>query len=468
MALPIRGWKYVPQNEDVWASYQEQLKSKSYFDLLETAQKEIKKSSKTPSQKAEAEYLEALVLKDLNYPNLTIEHLFNLIKDHPGTQVSYAALDHLNTLLPNNVFNQDEFQSLLNRGSFKEVPESTISMMAYFVVLDNMKKNLTAWIKEPLAMIEPKSFWYHQLEYFHALELVKEKKLQAAEDLFEQLERKELTPEAIKKKAALQRARLLVTRQQYDEAEKLYNRFDFGGRMMGRILFENANVRYRTKDYSTSLGMLKSLKAPYFETALNPNQYILSMMIFRDLCYYQAVKFNAAEFDKKFGNLVKLLKEGKDPQQSVILMRMALQNGKLKPYADVVDGVRKESARIENDSAIPKTVRTKYKNTLKQIENRVQAKLRVPLQKKLKELANEVIEVSEKIKLLDYIAGLDQFRLKSNYENREYKANAADNFSFDKLYWPVNDEYWHDEFTKYKVILADRCEADSIKTRTRK
>lgn len=467
-ALPIRGWKFVPQNEEQWAKYQEQIKAKNYYDVLELAQKIIKKNDSTSSQKAEAKYLQVLVLKEINYPSLSMDLLFGIIKDSPGTQVSYAALDQLNTLLQENFYNQDEFQNLFNRGSFKEVPESTISMISYFIALDNMKKKLVNWINEPLSQIDEKSYWYSQLQYFSAINLVKEKKLQAAEDMFEQIEKKDSTSEVIKRKAALQRARLLVTRQQYDEAEKLYSKYPFSGRLMGRVLFEEAYLRYRTKDYSTALGMLKSLKAPFFETAVNPNQYILSMMVFRDLCYYQAVKNNAAEFDKKFGKLIKHLKDGKEPKDSLILMRMALQDGHLKEYADLVDSVRKESARLATDEAIPKSVRSEYKATLAHVEERVQSKLRVPLQKKLDELSNEVIEVSEKIKLLDYISGLDQFRLKSTYENRDYKAATADNFSFDKLFWPVNDEYWTDEFSKYKVILTDRCEADSIKARTRK
>lgn len=467
-ALPIRGWKYVPQNEEQWTQYQEQIKSKNYYDVLDLAQKVIKKNDSTGAQKAEAKYLQVLVLKELGYPSLSMDLLFGLIKESPGTQVSYAALDNLNTLLQENFFNQEEFQNLFNRGSFKEVPESTISMISYFIALDNMKKNLVNWINDPLSQIDEKSYWYNQLQYFSAINLVKEKKLQAAEDLFEQIEKKDSTPDVIRRKAVLQRARLLVTRQQYDEAEKLYSKYPFSGRVMGRVLFENAFVRYRSKDYSTALGMLKSLKAPFFEIATNPNQYILSMMIFRDLCYYQAVKNNAAEFDKKFGKLIKHLKDGKEPKDSLILMRMALQDSHLKQYADLVDSVRKESARLASDEAVPKSVRSEFKNALVRVEERIQSKLRVPLQKKLAELSNEMIEVSEKIKLLDYISGLDQFRLKSTYENRDYKAAAADNFSFDKLYWPVNDEYWTDEFSKYKVILADRCEADSIKSRTRK
>ncbi|MFZ3229797.1 MAG: hypothetical protein WA160_06305 [Pseudobdellovibrio sp.] len=467
-ALPIRGWKYVPQNEESWAKIQKQIKEKNYSEVLDRTQKIIKKNNSTALQKAEAIISEALVLKELGYPSLVMEILFGLIKDYPGTQVSYLALDQLNELLPANVFNQEEFQNLFNRGSFKEVPDNTVSMVAYFIALDNMKKNLVNWINEPLSQIEPKSFWHYQLQYYKAVLFVKEKKLKEAEELFELLQQNEQTPEPIRQKATLQRARLLVSRFEFDDAEKLYAKNIFSGRVMGRVQFENAFVRYRNKDYSTALGMLKSLKAPYFETAINPNQYIMSMMIYRDLCYYQAVKKIALEFDAKFGKLIMHLKEGKDPSESIILMRMALQNGHLKQYADLVDTIRKESDRIAADGAISKNLKKEFSLMLSKNEARLQDYLRIPIQKKLNELANEMIEVSEKIKLLDYISGLDQFRLKSNYESRDYKAEAADNFSFEKLYWPVTSEYWHDEFSNYKVILTDRCEQDTIKSRTRK
>ncbi len=461
MVQPILGWKYIPQDEASWSHMQNYLQRKSYADVFETSEKIMHFTSSSGLQKAEAQLIQAIALKEMGYLNLALEKFFRLIREFPGTQVSYLSLVQVDSLIQQIPYNVEEFQALFNRGAFKDVPESTVSMISYFTALDNMAKNYPSWVPDHLARINTKSFWYFQLQYFHAVSLVKDKKLQKAEEAFAELESKEGAPETIKENSALQRARLLVTRFQFEEADKIYSKSNFLGRNHGRILFEKAFVSYKLKDYSTALGILKSLKAPFFETAPNPEQDLLTMMIYRDLCYYEAVKKINADFENRYKDLLTYLKKGKPAQGSLQLMKMALQHAPLKNYADVVDRVRKENRLLSADTNIPSSLKKEYKKILEASESRAQDKLRFPLDSSLSALANQVVDVSENLKLLSYVSGLDQYRLKTNYESRDYKSEAIELIAFNKLYWPVTTEYWWDEFPNYRVLLADRCEANS-------
>ena len=58
-------------------------------------------------------------------------------------------------------------------------------------------------------------------------------------------------------------------------------------------------------------------------------------------------------------------------------------------------------------------------------------------------------EIKESI-TVSGIINMDIYRL----DNRLFMImETDDNFTFEKLYWPVTSEYWQDEFSKYKVIL---------------
>ena len=428
---PILGWKYIPQSEKQWSKSQAFIQEKNYFDSLDLAERISKSAKSTSLQKAEALLIEATTLKEANYSSLALEKFFNIIREFPGTQFSYSALVQVDSLLQQTAYSQDEFQALFNRGAFKEVPETAVPMISYFTALDNMAKNFPQWVLEPLKQLEGRNYWFFQMQYYAAISLVRDNKLVQAEKLFEELESKEITPESIRKKAALQRSRLLLTRSQYDEAEKTYNKFQYSGRSMGRIIYEKALVRYKNRDFSTALGMLKTLKAPFFETAANPEHYLLTMMIYRDLCYYDAVKKVNSDFEKSYGPLLSLLKSGRSIKGNLQLTRMALQHGSLKEYADLVNNVRYEEKRLTADPEIPKSLAPGYKNIYNNLQNRAEENLRVPLDKRINEIANEVVDISESIKLLSYISGLDEFRLKSNYEKRDYKTDTINFHSSD-------------------------------------
>lgn len=460
---PILGWKYIPQSENQWAKSQSFIQDKNYFDSLDLAERISKSAKSTSLQKAEALLIEATTLKEANYASLALEKFFNIIREFPGTQFSYSAVVQVDSLLQQTAFNHDEFQSLFNRGAFKEVPETAVPMIAYFTALDNMAKNFPQWVSEPLKQLDGKNYWFFHMQYYAALALVRDNKLSQAEKLFEELESKDYVPESIRKKSGLQRSRLLLSRSQLDEAEKIYNKYQFSGRSMGRIIYERAFVRYKNRDFSTALGMLKTLKAPFFETAANPEHYLLTMMIYRDLCYYDAVKKVNSDFETNYGPLMTLLKSGKKTKDNLQLTRMALQHGSLKEYADLINNVRYENKRLTEDAEIPKSLAKGYKVIYQSLQARAEENLRVPLEKRINELANEVIDISESIKLLSYISGLDEFRLKSNYEKRDYKTDSVDQFSFERLYWPVTTEFWWDEFTNYRVLLTDRCDGTAGK-----
>jgi len=64
---------------------------------------------------------------------------------------------------------------------------------------------------------------------------------------------------------------------------------------------------------------------------------------------------------------------------------------------------------------------------------------------------------ADQIQLVDYLSGLDAFRLNAKLEKRDYQAASSVAGSFQTLFWPVNAEYWWDELKNYRVQVSDRC-----------
>jgi hypothetical protein len=78
-------------------------------------------------------------------------------------------------------------------------------------------------------------------------------------------------------------------------------------------------------------------------------------------------------------------------------------------------------------------------------------------QDQLRSEAERLLDANEHVRLLEYVSDLDEYRLQRAFENRDYKSERADNYAIDRLFWPVTNERWNDELTRYHVLIDDRC-----------
>lgn len=456
----IANWRYMPIDPKFWEKVEQSRQKKEFLEILSLAEQK-QKATKNELEQAEAQYATALACLELGYFYCTYDYSLNIVKKNPGSMPAIGSLSLLENLIQQEAVIEDEIQRTLNIGNFKEVPEDLIPMVSFYVFRDNLGRNLKEWQTESFKKISEGSYWKIRLDFFRALLLVQSGKSSAAEKYLQGLEKRAEKFPKIQQTIRLQRARLLYELGNYKDAELIYGSYMSEGREFGKILLERAWLKYFQKDYSLSLGMLESLKAPYFRTATHPEQYILSMVAYRDICHYEAVVAAHKEFEAVFKPWVDHLKEQKPLFENKALLSMVLLKAQNLRLGNMIGNIRAERDKLKTAGFTP-SLSEKLKSVYNVGEERWKDFASQALAEDLKSASIEFLEYVEQAKLLDYISGLDKFRVKARFEDRQYKAPEADNYAIQKLFWPVNGEYWRDEVNTYRVLASDRCGGGSL------
>lgn len=458
---PVKGWKYLPQDEGFWEKVQELQKSGKSGEAFEFLFDHI--SSKTDISKAAGAELYLALADSLQSASLS-QASFNIylqiLKLHPGSAMAQKALSEIDKLVPSGSYDEEELARVINQAAFLDVPEGVESMMFFYTAMDDMKKGLYRWSEKGTNKISDEGYWGYRFRYLKALELYRRGQIGAAEKELKLLLEKKDLPASLIWRIQLQRARIFVELRDFEMAEKAYTAVDFPPRLFGRVLLERAWVKYYQRDFASALGLLESLKAPAFRIFSDPEQTILAMLIYREICYYPEVVRLSLEFRKLYQLTYDLIKKGKPFSDSPALMWMTLQKPIFRDAADVVDAIQKEkqnahkvlSAFLKKPGAA--FLMKAYDDNEQEMRGRIEHAMQGDLRKK----ADDFLTSWDQVKLLEYISKLDEYRIKQVFESRSYEAPKADTRTFDVLYWPVMGEYWSEEFKNYRVILSDRCE----------
>lgn len=453
----VASWRYVPVDAIFWDKAEGLRQKKDFIGLLSLSEEKAK-NTKAELEQAEAQYAMAVACLGLEYTFCAYEFSMALIKKNPGSMPATAALFVLEELVQQEAVVDDDIQRVLNVGNFTEVPEALLPMVLYYVFKDNRRKNLKEWQQENYRRIPEKTYWRTKLNFYKILNLVKVGKPSQAEKDLQALEKVSERYPKFRERIRLQRARLFYQMGQYKEADAIYLGFLSQSREFGKILLERAWVKYFQKDYSVALGMIESLKSSYFRGATHPEQYILAMVTYRDLCHYEAVIEVHKEFQEVYKPWIEHLKEQKPFFENRALLTMVLLQAQNIPLGNMIGRIRLEAEKMKL-AKFSETLKKKFEDLYTAGEGRWKDFASQFLNNDLKAASVDFLDFVEQAKLLDYISGLDQHRVKGRFENREYKAPQAEKYAIQKLFWPVSGEYWWSEVNSYRVLASDRCTA---------
>ena len=461
---PIVGWRYIPVFSDSWRAVTGRLEEGKFESAFENAL-DISKVAKQDAEIHEGHLALAKSLGALGYPQVAFHLLTSIVDQAPNSYAANEALLELDKISQQQPVDEEYLARVISRAAPTEVPEAAMSMTGYYLLTDHLAAGQLQWVKNFTTMLKAGTFWSDRLEYFNSLELLKDGQVEPATVKLQGLLAKgELNP-LLKLKVELQLARIYFEKSDYPSAEKIYAGLRLAERSSGRVLYERAWNQYYLKDYSVALGMLESLKAPYFNPAVEPEQYVLNSLILRDLCHYPEVKKASVQFFQVFNPVLKHIRDNKPLEKNSTLMSMALIQDPIRSLADVVDAIQKERTRLQAERGSHRTI----KEVLKQLASReleLKGRLSRRLHDPLRAQAQRLLEIADQIKLLDYVSGLDENRIQTVFENRGYKSEKPDTLRFDTLFWPLRKpsslksqpEYWFDEHSALKVLISDRCQ----------
>jgi hypothetical protein len=267
----------------------------------------------------------------------------------------------------------------------------------------------------------------------------------------------------LKDLATHQQARLIFEKGDYPQAYKIFKKVKLTPRERGIILLERAWAKYYQKDYSKALGLLVALEAPYFDPSRTPEAYILKMLMYKELCYYDAALSVVKEFNKHFGGSLNAIRKRGDLRRDQVLVNLAVLDQSVANWVNFLQQLKDEKEILANynwdNYVFIKNSRRTYDFEMDRVRNQ----LDWILKEKVRKAADELLDWEEQVNFLDYSTKLDSLRVVKPKSEIPYKAEDISHLKFSKTYWASQGEIWFDELEDYKVFVESQCENESAK-----
>ncbi len=449
---------YRPVNNRYWERVQTHLKENNPLFILQEAHEQQKTYGFTSTESQESHLAEAIGLKKLSFSYASFVILLNLAQTKMGTNIGEAALFELEDLALHYSIDESQLESFLNQNEFADAHHDIVSFINYYKGLHNLRYGYKKWAEPSLSGINPASPWSLQLNYWTAMGEVARGRMDKAFEMLRTLNTSANIPQNLQNMVKLQLARIYFEKGLFQEAESFYQDVgDMGLREHGRILLERAWTAYYLKNFSQALGWLTALKSSTFDSSLTPERYILEMVILRDLCHFPGVEIVAKAFEKKFRHTLSVIRKRGSLREERTLFSMATLNRDLQPQANLVDQLRKERDRFQRAGMQKFLFFDDALDEYKKRDKILTANLEPRLENFARKSAESVLDSEEQIQFLQYQSKLDALRIIKADEDRAYRAEKVSHVAFQKLYWPVEKEFWLEEQNDYRVLISSRC-----------
>lgn len=453
-------FQYQPVDEFFWNEIRESAENDNYINLVLLGSKQIKNFGADSDEAFEGHLAVGIGLRNLKLYFAATKVFSNVIKKRLGSQIAQKALQELSSIAQENSLDKLEFgDDLLVSNEFGIIHPDLQSFVSFYNAFFNLVNGQKVWADKDFSQIQPNSYWAQKVNYYKALSEVARGLIESAEARLYTILNNPKIDTNLKNQTQLQIARIEFEKKEYANAAQLYLTLGtFPPREKGRLLLEIAWTKYYLRDYSKALGILYALKAPMFDSSISPERYVLEMIMFKQLCYFNEVSRAATEFQEKFGPSIAAIKARKDLKNDFVLTSMAMQDYKLQYVANLINMLRSEYDEFREYSV---EVYPDFKNILAayQLKDKeLQQRLYEMMDSKIPEAADQVLDVEEQIKFLDYTAKLDALRILKKGQDQEYRSEKISYIKFDKVYWPIVNEFWVDELDEYKVLIDSRCD----------
>lgn len=458
LALKEKPYVYRPLDTDFWERISSYRKEGNPIGMIVEGSKHSEEMGELTPDGSEGRLAMALGFRDKNLNYAAFLVLTELAKSRAGTSMGEAALNELSEMAILGHTDSEAVELLLTTNEFGPLHPDIQSFVSYHRYLYNLRFGFDRWAKVQKGKIKKGSPWDYQLRYWQAIGNVARGKMDKAEPEFENLKGDINTPKLIKEWVTIQQARNLFEKGRFEEAYKLYREpSNLGVREKGRLLLEVAWSEYYLKHYDRALGLLHALRAPYFSPSLTPERYILEIIIYRDLCHYEAVDSAVKNFKESFKNSFLAIRKRLPLREDPTLVNLALLDRDLQDKANLIHTLRREKDEISKynwDSF------RFFKPMLDDYDRRdktLQRQLDLVLEPRVREIAEFLLDTEEQVQFLDYTSKLDALRIVRAGEDRDYKSQVITYLTFESIFWPVENEFWWDEFDDFKVLISSRC-----------
>lgn len=449
-------WKYQPANSEFWEEVQESLEDENYSRVVGISNEHYNEVSPDSLQAAEARLAAGIGMARLGLTYGATVQFAKLIKERIGTNIASLAVNHLEEVVQSHPVDENFISGLINDTEFSNLPSKAWDFVNFYQGMSSLSQGYHKWSKESFAKIGLDSFWDFKKKYLTAIGELARNRTDSAIERLSAIANNEKTPKSLKTKATHNLARLIFEKGDYARAYELFAQIQLNPREKGLILLERAWAKYYEKDYGKALGLLYALEAPIFDTSRSPEQYTLRMVMYNELCYYQAAFDTYKSFKRRFSPSLKAIAKRKNLAKDPQIVNMALLDHRLQGMADFFNLLRDERDIMQEysweDYFFTRETLSQYNLRVREMEQRLEFNLK----DKVVEVANDLLFAEDQLNFLDYQTRLDSLRINRGLVN-DYKPEAIPKLSFDKIYWVNGGEFWMDELEDMNVFVESRC-----------
>jgi hypothetical protein len=424
------------------------------LQLDETAGQD--QSGEKPPEASDRRVQAALLLAEKGWPASAFVQLVAIADDGSQAAGQVEALEQLEWLARKGLYDREMMESLALRIRFKAPNVATESFLAFHAASALLRQQADSrqrtWASEEAQKISESTVWAMHWSYHQALRQYREKNQprEAILALRLLLERKNL-PSQLRQRIELAIARLFFESGDYAKADEIYARLQLGVRDWGRVTLERAWALYHLKNYSKALGLLQSLRAPFFNSSLEPERASLELMVLGQVCHASSIVAVVSDAKRVHSRFTERLKRRSNLADDIGLLNQALMEGPLRSRTTSVEMLVRELPAIQKSGlkGLEPLVRR-----IQLRERELRSEIRVLAQPILTALANESLKFLEQIEFLDYQARLAMSRQRLSSQPQRRPA-AVD---LNRVVWPQRyNEFWRDEFPLYQIQLENRC-----------
>lgn len=444
-----------------------------------------------PGVKLKAEHYLGQALAKRNLPVLATVYEARVVQEgggHPFHDEAVEALAELQRRL-NDPYLIPTLFSQLDAQSWTNLPPETQARVRYLVALARTREGKFEEARSLLEPIAPNSRIYPKARYLLGTVLADPRypggaqvdaSVGAFRDVLRVRDNDQDDLKTVRQLAQLGIGRVLYGAGRWHESVQAYEAVPRHSRYWDQALFENAFARYRDGDPGGALGSLQALHAPQFESAFQPESWLLKATVYHFACLYAESKAALNAFDQRYTPMANTLRplleqtgddypayealvtdpkqEGRIPRPVLVWVR---SNERVGEALGLVSEIDREKAEVQQLN-FTGPVAADLQQTLEQ--NRT-----VVVQTAGKLVKNRLTEAYQNIRkdtndgdLIKLETTLAEKRLlEQNVDQKKLLAEqhlyrpASPNEAWN--YWQFQGEFWIDEIGYYQYTLKNGC-----------
>ncbi len=408
-----------------------------------------------------AEFFLGVSLNKSGMSHASVDTLSWLVTRKPNTRIVTYILELFEELTRNKPFDRE---SIINRSicdqEYAFVDSNLANFINYHQGVFDWKNGFDQWGQNHFNQIKKDSYYFHKYKYQIALYHLVNDEIDDAVKLLSEIVEAPFEGQTLKNQVRKTLARLLYEKEEFKEADSLYEQIDTNIAYQSQNLLERSWAQYRIGNQEKAMGLLYAFNAPAYRNYFSPEFFLLKSFIYKDVCHYRRALNVIDEFREHYKSALVGVYDRKEVTGNPEMLLSLLGKEKINrvwKFLRLLEAEKKQISKFDSP-----TLQAYLENIYQlQIDESV-AELKLLADDYYEEVANDLLEYEEKTDLMAYEISLDMYKrvYQYHYDDEDKEREMESDSRFIKHYYafyPFQNEFWNDELDNYKVVLENKC-----------